>query len=62
MRNLDIIATLLAAAANAPDREMALTYLAESRIMLAREGARLEELRLLLDAREGEYLRTGGAP
>ncbi len=42
-------------------RGNAAIYLAEARIMLARERARLDELSLLLDAREAEMVRLANS-
>jgi hypothetical protein len=55
--NLENVARLLSAAADAPDCGVRLLYLAEGRSILASETERHHELTLLLDALEGDVVR-----
>lgn len=49
MNAIDDVAKLLGAASQSPDRSVRLVYLAEARVLLAREADRIAELRLLLE-------------
>jgi hypothetical protein len=52
---------LLAAASQTPDRSVRLVYVAEARILIARERERLRQQQLLLDSLEADIAR-GAAP
>jgi len=54
----DAAEKLLAAASQSTDRSLRLVYAAEARICLARERERLRQQAALLDAIEGELVRT----
>jgi hypothetical protein len=57
--DLDDATKLLAASSRTADAGAEAVYLAEARLLLARERARLDELDLLLAAREAEIGRRG---